>query len=83
MLTRWSFEVNRSPADFIAFPCGCVGQLQIRDWFAEPDFVPKTAEARMKFSGSKSFDRVGEYGIMKKRNHPESTDRERPTPCAR
>jgi hypothetical protein len=71
------------PADAHRLPSGRVGQLQIRTWSAEPDFVPKTAEATMKFSVSTGFDHVRECGIMKKRNHPESTGRERPPHCAR
>ena len=37
----------------------------------------------MKFSVSTSFDRVGNYEIMKKRNHPENICMERPARCAR
>ena len=37
----------------------------------------------MKFSVSARFDRVREYEIMKKRNHPESIGMERPARCAR
>jgi hypothetical protein len=60
-----------------------VGQLQIRAWPADADFVPKVPGATMKFSEPTSFDCVREYGIMKKRNYQESTGRERPTRCAR
>ena len=37
----------------------------------------------MKFSVSAGFDRVREYGIMKKRNHTENVCMERPSRCAR
>jgi len=65
------------------FPCSFLGQLRIRARSAEPDFVAVTAEATMKFSVSAGFDRVREYGIMKKRNHTENVCMERPSRCAR
>jgi len=37
----------------------------------------------MNFSESINLDRMRNFKIMKKRNHPEISGKEMPTPCAR
>lgn len=70
-------------ADFRRLSGGHLGWLQVREWSAEPDFAPMSAEATMKFSMFTSFDHVREYGIMKIVNPQETTCMERQARCAR